>query len=255
MQEDHDRCRQRTRGTSHDILGSAAHEDGIVAPHAILQIGVGVTGLQLPCDIRFVWAGAKLAFPFVRRGIAPEGACRHPSLRAYVVSTDELERGADFVWWPAASSYLLPKLLGHSRALSLSLTGATVSPDSPLIAELYHSVLPTREEVFPAALKLAKELAENTSQTAVAVTKGLIWHGPDTIEETHILDSRAIRVLGAAGDAAEGARAFIERREPKMTDKLSDNLTPWMPWVSNLQFSPIFLYLTVSARSSGERLT
>ena len=35
--------------------------------------GVGITGLQLPCDFRFVWAGAKLAFPFVRVGIVPEG--------------------------------------------------------------------------------------------------------------------------------------------------------------------------------------
>ncbi|PIL35489.1 hypothetical protein GSI_02217 [Ganoderma sinense ZZ0214-1] len=196
--------------------GEHAHRDGggqvTIAIHRCRKIticavnghavGVGVTGLQLPCDIRFIWAGAKLAFPFVRRGIAPE----------------------------AASSYLLPKLLGHSRALSLFLTGATVSPDSPLISGLYHSILPTREEVFPAALKLAKELAENTSQTAVAVTKGLLWHTPDTIEEAHILDSRAIRVLGAAGDAAEGARAFVERRMPKMKDKLSDNLTPWMPW-------------------------
>ena len=47
---------------------------GIPACYTTTQVGVGVTGLQLPCDIRFVWAGAKLAFPFVRRGIAPEGA-------------------------------------------------------------------------------------------------------------------------------------------------------------------------------------
>ncbi|RDX57187.1 peroxisomal enoyl-CoA-hydratase [Lentinus brumalis] len=166
-------------------------------------VGVGVTGLQLPFDIRFAWAEAKLAFPFVRRGIAPE----------------------------AASSYLLPKLLGHSRALSLFLTGATVSPDSPLLAGLYHSILPTREEVFPAALALAKDLAANTSQTAVAVTKALVWRGYDNIEEQHILDSRGIRILGKAGDAAEGARAFKERRLPKFSDQLSDDaLTPWMPW-------------------------
>ena len=37
-------------------------------------VGVGVTGLQLPFDFRFVWDGAKLALPFVRRGITPEGA-------------------------------------------------------------------------------------------------------------------------------------------------------------------------------------
>ena len=36
-------------------------------------VGIGVSGLQLPCDFRFIWAGAKLALPFVRRGIAPEG--------------------------------------------------------------------------------------------------------------------------------------------------------------------------------------
>ncbi|KAI0787572.1 peroxisomal enoyl-CoA-hydratase [Fomes fomentarius] len=166
-------------------------------------VGVGVTGLQLPCDIRVAWAGAKLAFPFVRRGIAPE----------------------------AISSYLLPKLLGHSRALSLFLTGATVSPDSPLIAGLYHSILPTREEVLPAALALAKDLAENTSQTAVAVAKALVWRGYDNIEEQHVLDSRAIRVLGTSADAAEGAKAFKERRLPKFSEKLSDGtLTPWMPW-------------------------
>lgn len=36
-------------------------------------VGVGVTAFQLPFDFRFVWGGAKIALPFVRRGIAPEG--------------------------------------------------------------------------------------------------------------------------------------------------------------------------------------
>lgn len=43
------------------------------AQTSIQQAGVGMTALQLPFDIRFVWAGAKLTFPFVRRGIVPEG--------------------------------------------------------------------------------------------------------------------------------------------------------------------------------------
>lgn len=41
--------------------------------------GLGITGLQLPCDFRFVWTGAKLTLPFVRRGIAPEGT-RHTTV-------------------------------------------------------------------------------------------------------------------------------------------------------------------------------
>ena len=32
-----------------------------------------MTAFQLPFDIRFAWSGAKLSFPFVRRGIVPEG--------------------------------------------------------------------------------------------------------------------------------------------------------------------------------------
>ena len=164
---------------------------------------MGVTGLQLPFDFRFAWSGAKIALPFVRRGIAPE----------------------------AISSWLLPRLLGNSRALSLFLSGATISADSPLLHGLYHTLLPTREEVFPAAYAFAQELAQNTSQTAVAITKALVWHQADTIEEQHILDSRAIRTLGAAADGAEGTSAFKERRPVKFPDTLSKNSPSWIPWV------------------------
>jgi enoyl-CoA hydratase/carnithine racemase len=38
-----------------------------------------MTAMQLPFDFRFVWAGAKLTFPFVRRGIVPEGTSKIPS--------------------------------------------------------------------------------------------------------------------------------------------------------------------------------
>ncbi|PPQ95223.1 hypothetical protein CVT26_014914 [Gymnopilus dilepis] len=164
--------------------------------------GVGMTALQLPFDFRFVWSGAKLTFPFVRRGINPE----------------------------ATSSYLLPRLIGHSRATSLLLTGATVTPDSPYIQSLYHQILPTREEVYPAALAFAIELAENTSQVAIAYSKGLLQHPGDSVEENHLLDSRAIKLLGSSVDGEEGARAFKERRLPKFTGTLSKNSSPWYPW-------------------------
>lgn len=158
----------------------------------------------------------------MRRGIAPEGEPVPLNLLP-VKHTKHLEL--------ACSSYLLPRLLGTSRAMSLFLTGQTVTPDSPLLSGLYYAILPTREEVLPAALALAKDLAVNTSQTAAAVTKALVWHGFDNIEEQHIVDSRAIRVLGRSADAAEGALSFKERRAPRFTDKL-EILAPWMPWVS-----------------------
>jgi len=168
--------------------------------------GAGITAFQLPFDFRFVWAGAKLTFPFVRRGISAE----------------------------ATSTYLLPRLLGHSRASSLLLTGATVTPSSPVIRDLYHQIIATREEVFPTAKAFAEELAATTSQPSVAYTKALIQHPGDSIEENHLLDSRAIRILGRSNDAVEGVKSFKERRLPQFTDTLSSGSDAWFPWWRSL---------------------
>ncbi|KAH9481282.1 Enoyl-CoA hydratase AFT3-1 [Psilocybe cubensis] len=160
--------------------------------------GVGMTALQLPFDFRFVWAGARLTFPFVRRGIAPEG---------------------------------------HSKASYLMLSGAVVSPDSKHISDLYHEIIPTREAVYPTAKAFAEELAANTSQVAVAYTKGLLQHPGDSIEENHLLDSRAIKLLGSSADGHEGVQSFKERRLPKFTGTLSKDSSPWFPWWKRVDVS------------------
>jgi len=165
-------------------------------------VGVGVTAFQLPFDFRFAWSGAKLNFPFVARGIVPE----------------------------AASTFMLPRLLGHSRANSLLLTGQTVTPEHPHIRDLYHATFPTRAEVYPAAKAFALDLASRTSMTSVAFTKALLLHPGATIEENHLLDSRGVRILGVSKDAAEGARAFKEKRAPRFTDTLGESKTAWYPW-------------------------
>ncbi|PPQ64202.1 hypothetical protein CVT24_008620 [Panaeolus cyanescens] len=164
--------------------------------------GVGMTALQLPFDVRFAWSGAKLTFPFVRRGIVPE----------------------------ATSSYLLPRLLGQSRAMSLLLTGETITPDHPHISALYHQILPTREAVYPTAKAFAEELAANTSQVSIALAKGLVQHPGDSAEENHLNDSRSMRITGKSVDAAEGVKSFFERRPPRFAGKLSTDLPSWHPW-------------------------
>jgi enoyl-CoA hydratase/carnithine racemase len=123
--------------------------------------------------------------------------------------------------------------------VGLLLTGGTYSPDSPLLQGLYHATSPKREEVFPAALAFARELAANTSQTSVAWTKALLWRGADSIEGQHVLDSRGISDLASRGDAAEGAQAFKERRPVKFPDVLSKDLSEFVPWVCHSSFSSI----------------
>lgn len=137
----------------------------------------------------------------------------------------------------ATSTYLLPRLLGHSRASSLLLTGATVTPDSPVIHSLYQQIISSRQDVFPVARAFAEELVSNTSQPSIAYTKALIQHPGDSIEENHLLDSMAIRVLGKSQDAEEGVNSFKERRVPKFTDTLSKTAKRLPPWVSTIHLS------------------
>jgi len=70
------------------------------------------------------------------------------------------------------------------------------------------------------------------------------------VEENHLLDSRAMRLLGSSADGAEGVLSFKERRLPKFTGTLSKNSSPWYPWVSAV-FIFIFRVLTFLCVLSG----
>jgi hypothetical protein len=99
------RCRKITIAA---VNGHAVSFSGYIHPCSVLalpvqQAGVGMTAMQLPFDFRFVWEGAKLSFPFVRRGIVPE--CDLLQLR---VLTGSVLTASLFQQW----------LLGCSRASS-----------------------------------------------------------------------------------------------------------------------------------------
>ncbi|PFH46230.1 hypothetical protein AMATHDRAFT_183700 [Amanita thiersii Skay4041] len=161
--------------------------------------GIGITGLQLPFDFRFIWGGAKLTFPFVRRGISVDGL----------------------------SSYLLPRLIGQSRATALLLSGLTVVPSSTLLSGLYFQILDRREDVLPAARAFALEMAGATSQVAVAYSKALIQRPGRSVEENHRLESECTYRTLNAGDAAEGVSAFLEKRKPVFRERLGDRWENW----------------------------
>jgi len=163
--------------------------------------GVGITQ-TLPMDLRFAWADAKIVFPFTRRAIVPE----------------------------ATSTYFLPQLIGRSRALAILLQASpNLLASSPLLSGLFAHLLPNKEDVLPYALKVAHELAENTSPASVAFTKSLTLHAKDTPEEQHLFDSRAMHVLGNGHDGKEGVKAFLEKREPKFQNFDVGDLPGWLP--------------------------
>ncbi|KIK55115.1 hypothetical protein GYMLUDRAFT_76667 [Collybiopsis luxurians FD-317 M1] len=164
--------------------------------------GTGVTALQLPFDFRFIWAGAKLKFPFARLGIVPD----------------------------STSTYLLTRLIGESSAAYVLLSGDSLKPNSPHLSSLYANILPNRTDVLPFALQAAKNVAYNIGQVAYTYTKSLIHRSGSSIEENHLLESRAMKIIGTSKDTAEGAQLFMQRRPPKYTDTLSENASSWYPW-------------------------
>lgn len=171
-------------------------------------VGVGIT-VTLPTSIRIVSSTAKIGFVFARRGIIME----------------------------ACSSYFLPRLIGLSRAMHLTTTGSIYPSTSPLLSSLFSEILP-HEQVLPRALELANDIAQNTSAVSTAVMRDLMWKGPGTAEETHLLDSKVLLELFKAGDKNEGIKSFMEKRNPDFKDNMQENAPGVWPWWKPVDTKP-----------------
>jgi enoyl-CoA hydratase/carnithine racemase len=149
-------------------------------------VGMGIT-LPISWDIRFAAADAKYGFVFTRRGVVPE----------------------------AGSSWMLPRLVGVSRAMELLLSGRIFSGAEGAEMGLFTRALPAAE-VLPAAQEFARDLAAGTSPVSVAATKALVYNGlGQDREESHAIEHQVFRWMGNQADAREGVTAFLEKRAPQ----------------------------------------
>jgi enoyl-CoA hydratase/carnithine racemase len=153
--------------------------------------GVGAT-LPLQWDIRIAGESTRITFVFVKRGLVPE----------------------------AASTWLLPRLVGMSRAADLLLTGRLVGAREALDMGLVSRVVPDAE-LLASAQALAREIAEQTGPVAVALTKRLLWHmaGEADPAAAERLDAQVFGWATQSPDAKEGIRAFLEKRPARWTMK------------------------------------
>jgi enoyl-CoA hydratase/carnithine racemase len=159
-------------------------------------VGVGVT-MTLPMDVRLASDTARFGFVFARRGIVPE----------------------------ACSSWFLPRLVGISTAAEWCYTGRVFPAAEALDRGLVRSVH-AADDLLPAALELAREIADNTAPVSVALTRQMLWRmlGADHPMEAHRVDSRGIQSRGASADSREGVESFLEKRQPVYPVKISDGL-------------------------------
>jgi enoyl-CoA hydratase/carnithine racemase len=165
-------------------------------------VGVGIT-MTLPMDMRIVAEDAKIGFVFARRGIVPE----------------------------ACSSWFLPRIIGIAKATELVCTGRVFRAKEESGSGLFNHVVPA-EEVLPLATRIAREIADNTSATSVALAKALLWHGlgdPDP-QTAHLNDSRCMFWAGKQPDAFEGVQSFLEKRQPEFTMSATTDMPEFYPW-------------------------
>lgn len=162
----------------------AAFEKPVIAAPAGVAVGIGVTML-LHCDLVYCGEQTRLSMPFVNLGICPE----------------------------FASSYVLPRLMGHQRAAELLLMGEPFTAQKALEYGLVNAVLPN-EAVEAFAMDKARHLAALPPR-ALRISKMLLkkWSQPNLAESIR-LEAEHFMPMLKDGEAIEAMTAFMQKRKP-----------------------------------------
>ncbi len=146
----------------------------------------GGFAFALACDIRYASEDAEFGAVFIKRGVS---AC------------------------DMGTSYLLPRLVGASRAAELMLTGRMFGAQEAREMGLVLDVVPNGT-VVDRAVATARLIAAN-GPLSVWMTKETMWQTIDAPSLRHALDmeNRTQVMCTATGELAEAFAAFREGRE------------------------------------------
>jgi enoyl-CoA hydratase/carnithine racemase len=166
------------------IRAVAAAKKPIVAAVHGLAVGVGTT-ILLHCDLVYAAEDTKFMMPFINLGIVPE----------------------------AASTVLLPMLIGPQRAAELFLLGASLTAQCAYEIGLVNAVV-AYDALIPTARAAAQQIAERP-RGAVLACKGLMRRAFRTeveralTEEVSVISERL-----ESPETREALSAFLEKRKP-----------------------------------------
>lgn len=140
----------------------------------------------LYCDVRFCTPHAKLTTAFTKRGLIAEYGL----------------------------SWILPRLIGQSRALDLLLSSRVVQGEEALSLGLVDRLVEP-EDLLDAAVAYATDLATNCSPTSMAVIKRQILRHQDLTFEEAVAESDQLMLDSFEyADVPEGVASYLEKRAP-----------------------------------------
>ncbi len=175
-------------GSDRQVLPTATIE---VPKPVIAAINGACAGLGLVialcCDIRFAASGAKFTSAFVRRGLIAE----------------------------YGSSWLLPRLVGVSRALDILLSGRVFLAEEAHDLGLVNSVV-AGDELMSIARAYARDLVDNCPPRAMAVIKRQVYsHAGATLDQAVAESITLMEESLRSPDFQEGVASYVEQRPPR----------------------------------------
>lgn len=152
-------------------------------------IGFGCT-ITLGCDIRIASENARFSLAFCRMGISPE----------------------------MGSTYFLSRLVGIGKACEMIFTSKMIDAKEAKEIGLVNQVVPI-DELNQTTHEMAASIAK-LAPLAIRVSKRALYQGMNNNLATQLqYEAFAINYLRGTDDHAEGARAFLEKREPVFKGK------------------------------------
>ena len=145
--------------------------------------------LALACDLRLASEEAKFIQSFVRVGLAPD----------------------------SGGSFILPRLVGLSKAMELLLLGDTVDAREAQRIGLVARVFPAAEFASSARL-IAEQVAR--APRGIGLIKRAVHHAHlANLENDLEYEAQLQEIAGRSADYDEGVKAFLEKRPPVFTGK------------------------------------
>lgn len=151
-------------------------------------VGMGAE-FSSQCDLRLATPRARFAWNFVHRGLVPD---------------------------TGAGSWLLPRLIGTTRALRLLYTGDFLTAEeAERIGYVDKVVAP--DQLLPEARTLAAHIAKGSPFSQQRI-KALLYEGLGRDVSEHMAaHTEALAACFKSDDHQEGVASFLERREARFT--------------------------------------
>lgn len=164
------------------ILGMQAFPKPTIAAVNGVAAGAGMS-LALACDIRIASETASFLQAFVKVGLVPD----------------------------SGSTWMLPRLIGLTRAMELMLTGRKVTAPEALSLGIVNQVV-SAGQLMESVHELAVELA-NAPTKAIGLIKQAVYYAQDSTLEAALRKEAELQdMAGKTVDHAEGVIAFLEKR-------------------------------------------